>query len=265
MPNLKLLASLTCCLYTLNGLASYCDSSIINKEKNALIQALQKGDIKRLSPLFYYPLRINLEKGTRSITSANQFHKASKKLLTPKAIATLIRLLQSKSSYICRSNGIGLAGGEIWLDPSHYKIMTLNANAITGTHITASPLYGSAIKPILKDGNHIIYFADINNSGSKKIIITLINQGSMGHASVLFIGEPKGNKLKKISLAIIIKKHFKIEPSNWYYFFGDAFLTQKNNKVFMNYSSEGVTCTYLWQGKSIRLVAGNKQYCTYNH
>ncbi len=243
------------CFYTLN-------SSALTKScsQTAVINALQQNNIQKLSSLFQYPLRINLKNGTRGIASSEAFIKASKQLLTPAAKKSLIENLQIKTAPIERASGIGLANGNIWLDPQSCKIMSLNADAIKGTDITPNPLYGSAIKPIATQLNQVIYYADINNTGSNKIIITT-TEGSMNDNSVAFIGAPQGNKLTPISLKDTIKKNFNIELSNWYYFFADEFLTNKDNKVFMNYSVDGLTCTYLWKNDRIILVVGNKKFC----
>lgn len=226
----------------------------------AVIDALQQNNIQKLSKLFHYPLRINLRSGTRSIISSGALIDASKQLFTPEAKKSLIKNLQMNTTPIHRSNGIGLADGNIWLDPQDCKIMALNAAAIKGTNITPNPLYGSAIKPIYSQSNQVIYYADIDNSGTNKIIIAT-TEGSMHDNAVTFIGEPKKNALIPISLDKVIKKNFKIQLSNWYYFFADAFLTYKNGKVYMNYSTDGISCTYLWKDNLIKFVSGNRKYC----
>jgi hypothetical protein len=268
-----------------------------------IVKAIKTQDTKRLASMVQYPLTIYLRAGKVSIMSAKIFIKLEPKMIVKRDADRLIKqLTQHPRNYICRSDGIGLINGGIWLSPNNYKIISINNAAIPNTTLTPDVPYGHSIAAITNkqtleqfaklynklhdakviDGpalyiNQIsnnywvlnsdtnqgtinLYKTDINNTGVPKYILSYDGQGSMGTDGVQFIGTIKKDKLIPLSLNKALRRNFHIGREEWYLFHGTPFLTAKD-KVYMNYTNRGVTCTYLWKGNNISLVSQDSHNC----
>ena len=103
--------------------------------------------------------------------------------------------------------------------------------------------------------------AFINNSGDAKYILSYDSQGTMHTDNVSFIGALQGSAFQPVSLSDAITHNFHLKMSNWYYFHSDPFLTLRNHLVYMNYSDNGLTCTYLWKGSTMSLINTQQSNC----
>lgn len=105
-----------------------------------------------------------------------------------------------------------------------------------------------------------LYKADINNNGKLNYILSYDHQGSLNTDGIRFIGEIHGNKLIPINFQHTIKHNFHIDMSKWYLFHSVPFLTNKG-RTYMNYQSDGMTCTYVWKNKTISLINNDSIDC----
>ena len=293
------------------GSTNYCklngySASRIYHQESAIIKALQNNNAAELVDQVHYPLRINLANGSYLVTTPSQFIHTFDKLFTP-ADRTKIafQLSLQPKQVICRSEGVGLLNGGLWLNPNTLKLMSINYDVIPHTDLKPDQPYGHAVKPITspqmlkqfvklynkyqqtigvdhplffitKVSPHIyqlsakdnsgtiqLYYADINNSGQKDYILVYEKQGSLHTDHIQYIGYTHGNSLQPLQLKKLIYQTYSVKADHWYLFHSTPFLTTRG-LTYLNYSSNGVICTYLWKAYTIRLVSRDNKNCITN-
>ena len=136
------------------GATNYCQlngysASEIYHRESAIAQALKDDEPSHFADQVHYPLRIDLNEGTHIVTTANQLERSFAKIFTPADRLKIVdRLNQQPKKVICRSEGVGLLDGGLWLNPNDLKLMSINHGVIPHTHIVADQPYGHAIQAI---------------------------------------------------------------------------------------------------------------------
>lgn len=136
---------------------------VISSKEAAIANALAQQNPKALSQQINYPMSIRLSSGQRTINSPQEFLKYHDQIFVEQDAKRLVQELQKHpKDYVCRSDGIGLMNGGIWLSPNNYKISSLNDAAIPNTKIKADIPYGRPI-PAITNKQTLQRFAQLYN------------------------------------------------------------------------------------------------------
>lgn len=126
----------------------YSRATILQREAS-ITEALRDNDASQFADDAHLPLIINLKNGTHIITTTKQLTASFDKIFVATDRTTLANQLEQQATQvICRSEGVGLLNGNLWLDPNDLKLMTVNSGAIPHTLITSDQPYGYAVQPI---------------------------------------------------------------------------------------------------------------------
>lgn len=121
----------------------------IHERIESIAEAMQDNDAELFSEQVSLPFTVNLKSGKHVFISITQVENDFEKIFSTADRQRLAKQLsQPKQPLICRSEGVGLLNGGIWLAPNDLGIMSINASIIPHTQLLADKPYGQAIAPI---------------------------------------------------------------------------------------------------------------------